>query len=393
MPRGFYEFFAGGGMARAGLGPGWTCRFANDFDARKAAIYRANWGDKGEFCEGDVGALTSQDLPGRADLMWGSFPCQDLSVAGAGAGLIGGRSGAFFPFWRLVTELKAAGRAPRIVAIENVRGTLTARGGSDFAMICTAFARADYRFGALMIDAALFTPQSRPRLFIVGVAPDVGIASSLSVKAPAPPFHGPNLRRAVESLPPDVRARSVWWRVPQPRGRPAGLGDVLEAGLPSSTWRSHEQTRRLMSLMAPIHLAKVEALRSVGAAAVGAVYRRTRRRPDGFKQQRAEVRFDGLAGCLRTPAGGSSRQTLLFVADGEVRSRLMTPRETARLMGLPDDYELPAGATDAYHLTGDGVVVGVVRHLAATLFEPLLADCSATDASRATPEAVGSLDA
>ena len=41
----FYEFFAGGGMARAGLGPGWCCVFANDMDAKKASSYRANWGD------------------------------------------------------------------------------------------------------------------------------------------------------------------------------------------------------------------------------------------------------------------------------------------------------------------------------------------------------------
>jgi len=38
----FYEFFAGGGMARAGLGDDWTCLFANDFDAKKGFAYQAN---------------------------------------------------------------------------------------------------------------------------------------------------------------------------------------------------------------------------------------------------------------------------------------------------------------------------------------------------------------
>ncbi|MFN5617482.1 MAG: DNA cytosine methyltransferase, partial [Brevundimonas sp.] len=97
-------------------------------------------------------------------------------------------------------------------------------------------------------------------------------------------------------------------------------------------------------------------------------------RPDGGggRVQRAEVRFDGIAGCLRTPAGGSSRQTLLVIDRGEVRSRLLTPRETARLMGLDDDYVLPDSDTDAYHLTGDGVPAPVVAWLARTLFEPLL---------------------
>ena len=40
---GFYEFFAGGGMVRAGLGPGWSCLFANDIDPKKAASYARNW--------------------------------------------------------------------------------------------------------------------------------------------------------------------------------------------------------------------------------------------------------------------------------------------------------------------------------------------------------------
>lgn len=57
---------------------------------------------------------------------------------------------------------------------------------------------------------------------------------------------------------------------------------------------------------------------------------------------------------------------------------LMPPRnlakvETARLMGLPDSYRLPGSRSAACHLTGDGVAVPVVRHLAQWLFEPLLA--------------------
>jgi DNA (cytosine-5)-methyltransferase 1 len=84
------------------------------------------------------------------------------------------------------------------------------------------------------------------------------------------------------------------------------------------------------------------------------------------------VRFDGLAGCLRTPRGGSSRQVIVVVENGTVRTRLLTPREAARLMGLPDSYRLPAAATSALHVAGDGVAVPVVRWLAGELLEPLL---------------------
>jgi hypothetical protein len=82
----FYEFFAGGGMARAGLGAGWRCTFANDFDEMKAATYRENWGADHLVC-GDVANVKTSDLPGIADLSWASFPCQDLSLAGDYRGL------------------------------------------------------------------------------------------------------------------------------------------------------------------------------------------------------------------------------------------------------------------------------------------------------------------
>jgi DNA (cytosine-5)-methyltransferase 1 len=79
----YHEFFAGGGMARAGLGRGWTCLFANDIDPKKGATYAANWSER-NLKVADVGALTTKDLSGTADLAWASFPCQDLSLAGSG---------------------------------------------------------------------------------------------------------------------------------------------------------------------------------------------------------------------------------------------------------------------------------------------------------------------
>ena len=99
----YYEFFAGGGLVRAALGRSWECVFANDFDHKKAKAYRRNWGDKELVC-GDVRDLSTDDLPDTPDLAWASFPCQDLSLAGKGAGLAGKRSGMFKPFWKLVRQ-------------------------------------------------------------------------------------------------------------------------------------------------------------------------------------------------------------------------------------------------------------------------------------------------
>src|SRR5262249_6492625 len=128
-----------------------------------------------------------------------------------------------------------------------------------------------------------------------------------------------------------------------------------------------------LALMAPLHRARLEARAARAERSVGAVFRRMRLE-EGRRVQRAEVRFDGLAGCLRTPRGGSSRQVICVVEPGRVRTRLLSPREAARLMGLPESYRLPAATTTALQVAGDGVAVPVVRWLAQQILEPLLRD-------------------
>ena len=371
----FYEFFAGGGMARAGLGGGWRCLFANDFDARKAESYAANWGSDHLFV-GDVAAVTTAQLEGRADLAWASFPCQDLSLAGAYRGLEGARSGVFWSFWRLMKALKTEGRAPRMIALENVSGLLTSNGGADFRVLVTALADAGYRVGAMVIDAVHFVPQSRPRLFIVAVDGAVTIPTDL-VGEPTQPWHPDALHKAQRHLSDHAKANWVWWALPQPPIRNVRFVDLVEREPTGVRWHTADETKRILDMMTPLNRRKVTVAERVSsimdAPVVGGIYRRTR---EGV--QRAEVRFDDVSGCLRTPRGGSSRQSLAVIEGGRTRTRLLSPREAARLMGLPDTYLLPANYNQAYHLSGDGVAVPAVRFLA----ENLLARILAADASR-----------
>ena len=366
--RTFYEFFSGAGMARLGLGAAWTCLFANDFDPHKVESYERHFASGHARCE-DINALSTADLPGHAALAWASFPCQDLSLAGGRGGLDAPRSGAFYPFWRLMEQLQTENRAPRVIALENVAGLLTSRGGEDFAAIIERLTGAGYQTGALMVDAAEFVPQSRPRLFIVGV---LGAAPSHLAAAIPDPLRTPAaMLRAIEMLSAAARQNFVWWNLPQAAARNTSLTDLIEWDLPPSAWRSAEATQKMLSQMSPLQRTRVEFLRNTPGRHAGALYRRIRVER-GEKVQRSEARFDGLAGCLRTPGGGSSRQFLVVIEDGKVRTRLMTPRETARLMGMPDDYVLPPNLNRALHLTGDGVAAPAVRHLAECLIEPLL---------------------
>jgi DNA (cytosine-5)-methyltransferase 1 len=375
----FLEFFCGGGMARAGLGERWDCLFANDFDAKKGASYARNWGE-GALTLKDVRTLEAADIPLHADLAWASFPCQDLSLAGMGAGLAGERSGAFWPFWRLMRRLGDEGRAPAMIALENVCGALTSHGGADFRALGEALGEGGYRFGAIVADAVDFTPQSRPRLFILAVSKSRDIPNFLLADDGASRWHPPALLEAWKGLSERARRDWLWWRLPEPPRRNTRLIDLVE----DAPCDAPERTERLLSLMSPLHLRKIEQARAERRPLVGAVYRRTRRDSNGGRLQRAEVRFDGVAGCLRTPAGGSSRQTIVLVEGDSVRSRLLTAREAARLMGLPDSYHLPRTYNDAYHLVGDGVVAPVVRHLAEHIFEPILSPLARGDAAHET---------
>jgi DNA (cytosine-5)-methyltransferase 1 len=359
----FYEFFAGGGMARLGLGSAWHCTFSNDICEKKASAYRAYFGGA-ELRVDDVAGFQPNDLPGTPTLVWGSFPCQDLSLAGNGAGLRGERSGTFKPFWDLMRGVIHLGRIPRMIVLENVIGTLTSHHGKDFTAIVAALAQEGYRVGGLVIDAVRFVPQSRPRLFIVAVHSTTNIPA---------PWHTRSLRTAHSRLPDELQASWVWWRLPVPSAPVPSFATIIDDEPIGVEWHSKEQTQRLVSLMAPLHLEKLKKAQMLGKRIVGTVYKRTRPNEEGVVVQRAEIRFDQISGCLRTPVGGSSRQTIVVVEGRHIRSRLLSPREAARLMGAPEDYPLPAKYNDAYHLFGDGLVVPVVAWLSTSLLTPIAA--------------------
>ena len=75
--------------------------------------------------------------------------------------------------------------------------------------------------------------------------------------------------------------------------------------------------------------------------------------------------------CLRTAGGGSSKQIVIEVNGPKIRTRLLSPREAARLQGLPEDYWLPKDYNEAYDLVGDGLSVPVVKFLGEQLLTPL----------------------
>jgi len=296
-------------------------------------------------------------------MAWASFPCQDLSSAGWRKGMSAKRSGTFWAFWRIMRDLYDLRRRPPLIVIENVTGLLY---GDNFTGLCEALAALDLQFGALVLDARWFVPQSRPRVFVVAVDARVDCTRLWQQRPRSSPWLPPMCVRAYEALPGRLQRPWRWWSLPRPSAIPPAVDTLIDADIPSAKWQTRKESDRLLAMMTPTHLDKVRAAQQRAGRSIGFLYKRTR-----ANMQRAEVRFDGVAGCLRTPRGGSSRQTLLMVERQWVRSRLLTSREAARLMGVSDSFILPPGYNDGYRAMGDGVAVTVVRWLSAHLLTPL----------------------
>ncbi|MCC6369238.1 MAG: DNA cytosine methyltransferase [Bryobacterales bacterium] len=276
----FYEFFAGGGMARIGLGDDhWRCTFANEWCEKKAASYTARFGTGNpkrckELEVSDVADLKPHQLPGTPALVWGSFPCQDLSLAGNGAGLKGERSGTFKPFWKLIRQIVEEGRTPKLIVLENVIGALSSHEGQDFTYLVEVVVKEGYKVGALVIDAVHFLPQSRPRLFIVGVHESVAIPSQVMLPDASDPWHNKALRNAFARLPERLQDEWIWWRVPVPSNSIKPFADIIEEEPTGVEWHTSGQTGHILSLMSPLHRQKLRKAQLLERKIVGTVYRR-----------------------------------------------------------------------------------------------------------------------
>lgn len=342
-PYPFHEFFAGSGLVCHGLSGSFRSVWANDISSRKATVYRSNF-DADIFHIGDVSHVHGEDLP-KAMLSWASFPCQDLSLAGNIDGIYSTRSGLVWQWMRILDELGKD--APRVVCLENVAGLVSAHGGSDYRHLQTALEKRGYKTGAVLINADRFIPQSRPRVFVIGTKGRIPEDSVSDAPTWAHPTSVQTVGRAIEGF--------IWWSLPAPEPREHDVADILE----DVPFDKDDVT----SLIPASHLKKLED--SGLAYATG--YRRTRN-----GRQVLELRCDGVAGCLRTPAGGSSRQYLVRKDENGLHARLLTAREVARLMGAPDSLELPGSYNDAYFAMGDAVAVPVARYLSEHLLRGLV---------------------
>ncbi len=351
----FAEFFAGIGLVREAIEPlGWRCVFANDIAPRKEEMYRQRFGDE-HFLLGDIHDLGVGDLPPRLDLVTASFPCIDLSLAGNRAGLAGRHSGTIWPFLEIVTALCIQRTPPSAVLLENVTGFLTSRGGADLADVCRRLAAVHYVIDVLFVDARWFRPQSRPRLFVVARQREDG--SPWSRPGSQPSRLRPAAVRRFEAAHPDLPFVDLPMPAP-PDETPGTLASILENLPPDDArWWPEDRAAALVTRMAPRNRRRVDELLAGERDGVATMFRRRRN-----GRTVGELRPDRLAGCLRTPQGGSSVQFLVDCRSGATRIRPLTGREYARLQGA-DSFPIEVNDRQARLGFGDAVCVQAVRWL------------------------------
>ncbi|MGZ5054843.1 MAG: DNA cytosine methyltransferase [Methylobacter sp.] len=348
----FLEFFAGSGLVAQGLKGYFRAVWANDICEKKAAVYMANHGAK-HFHLGSITNVKGVDLPGSS-LAWASFPCQDLSLAGLTEGIHGARSGLVWEWLRVIDEMPSL---PPVLVAENVAGLVSVANGRHYRRLHEELSKMGYVVGAMLINAACWVPQSRPRVFIVAVQAKTVIPPKLVSLVPNW-LHPDSVCKAAAGL-----NNWIWWNMPEPPIRKQNLSDVVEWDAP---YADAKTDARNIALISPRHREILDQLPK-SKAFVAPGYKRTR-----SGQQVLELRFDDLSGCLRTPEGGSSRQIIVIKKNSTLKTRLLTIREAARLMGAPETYKIPGSYNDGYRAMGDAVAVPVVEWLAEHLLLPLV---------------------
>jgi DNA (cytosine-5)-methyltransferase 1 len=357
------EYFAGIGLVRLGLEQaGWSIVFSNDWAHSKFKMYSAHFeNSSNHYKVQDIFSISPADIPSTL-LATASFPCIDLSLAGNLKGISGKHSSAFWGFTQI---LDIQVNRPKLVMLENVTGWLTSNGGKDFRATIQELNRLGYVCDVFAIDAAHFVPQSRPRIFVIGVQipnanQDIFVFSkrSSSLKTRA-------LEKAIMA---NLDLKWDFLDVPSlPEKIRADISLVVEEISDNDDrWWSEGEVKRHLGMMSSVNLKHLKRLQDLSTYSYCPMYRRVR---EGH--QRAELRKDGLAGCLRTARGGSSRQMLVRVGYGTIKMRLMTPREYARLQGVPDAYPIPSQTNQALTGFGDAVCVPVITWIAASILNPL----------------------
>ena len=273
---------------------------------------------EGQQEHAETNIANAQPGRGDVDLVFGGFPCQDLSVAGKRAGLGGDRSGLWFEFHRVLSELR-----PRWAVIENVPGLLSSAGGRDFGIILDGLGELGYGVAWAVLDAQHFgVPQRRRRVFIVGCLGDERSAAAVLSVCESCGGNPETGRTQGERTPGAITVRTD-----QTGGNDHNLGFDIASTLDGANGQAVAYT--------------ISPSRGTG---------------DGHGNA-------WNSNYIAAPLGSNATGGFRFDLDHDTYIRRLTPLECARLQGFPDWWYDGLGLADShiYRQMGNAVCVPVAE--------------------------------
>lgn len=365
------DFFAGIGLVSMGLeNAGWKTVYALDYDPQKAAAYTHHFGPE-HYVVKDVATVKGREVP-DVMLAHASFPCTDLSVAGGRKGINHGESSMLWQFIRILSEMKSkyGRRRPPVILLENVEGLLTSNEGKDLESLLRALNDLNYHVDLTRIDAARFVPQSRVRIFIVGIHDSAVKHLNTHALAQLRNLTSSDARpkKIVDYVAQHLGIRWYFHDLPNLPTRQSLFKDVVDV---NAEWWPKEKAKFIYGQMHLRHKQLVDQLLNDQRFHYFPAFRRTRER-EGKRQSTVELRTDGIAGCLRTPKGGSARQILVRVGKGTMDVRLINEKEAACLMGAAEFKLNPThDLNQVLFGFGDAVCVSAIEWLAKNYLDNL----------------------
>ena len=320
------------------------CVGFSEIDKYAISVYQYHYQSHKNY--GDISLIDWNTVP-DFDLVVGGSPCQDLSVAGKGKGLVGARSGLFFEFVRCLKE-----KQPTNFIWENVKGALSSSSGWDFARVQIEFAEAGYDVEWQVLNAKDFgVPQNRERIFVVG---------HLRGKS----------RPKVFPITSDDRKTT-----------PEGYVEPISGTISTKNQSGQAQWDGSTTLIVPVAIKQINnsthsndrVYAENGISPSLNTMQGGRRQPKilGGLQAHQTPRSDGISPTLNSAMGMGGGQTPVLL---EPKIRRLTPLECERLMSWPDNWTKTSitgeiSDTQRYKICGNGVVSKVVEAIIQRLYD------------------------
>ena len=202
------------GLERAG---GFKTQWFVEIDPYCQRVLAKHWPHVPRY--GDIKAIDWGAVP-RVDVLCGGFPCQDISLAGKGAGLAGDRSGLWFEYAKAIAALR-----PRYVLIENV-SALRARG---LDQVLGSLAALGYDAEWHVLSACAFgAPHTRERLFVLAYPAGSGLEGDRSLALRAQSTISPVCNSSTGGdWATESRPVGVAYGIPHRVDRLRGLGNAI----------------------------------------------------------------------------------------------------------------------------------------------------------------------